>query len=156
MFKLGKTSIAELQGVNTKLIEVCLLAIADPALTVDFAVHDGLRTLIEQQAYLASGVSQTLDSKHLVQLDGTGHAVDLVPYVNGKLRWEWAPIYQVAGAVHRAAAQLKVPLTWGGCWDRPFLGLDPLALEAAVEAYAARRRVVGRKAFLDGPHWQLL
>jgi hypothetical protein len=69
----------------------------------DFAVHDGIRTLDEQKNLVQAGASQTLDSRHI-----TGHAVDLVPLINGKLRCEWEPIFRIADAVQQAAKELGI------------------------------------------------
>lgn len=156
-YTLGRRSLAELQGVHPRLVQCVHLAIKYT--DVDFGVHDGLRTLAEQRNYVARGVSTTLNSKHLPQEDGYGHAVDLVPYINGKLRWEWPPIYRIAAAMHRAATELRVPLRWGGVWDRMFpqdYTGRAVDFEAAVEGYVARRRAMGRRAFLDGPHYELV
>lgn len=154
-FELGERSRRELDGVAGSLVQVVERAIA--LTQQDFAVHDGLRTPAEQHALLARGATTTLNSKHLKQSDGFSHAVDLVPVIGGKLRWEWPAIYPIAAAMHRAATELGVRLIWGGVWDRPFLSLtgSPLALEDAVDDYAARRRAQGRRAFLDGPHYEL-
>ncbi|MBU3742387.1 MAG: M15 family metallopeptidase, partial [Candidatus Kapabacteria bacterium] len=105
-FVLGKGSLKELKGVHPDLVKVVKRAIV--LTTQDFTVHDGLRTIEEQREYVARGASTTLTSRHL-----TGHAVDLVPYINGKLRWEWPPIYAIAEAVRTAAVELDVPLRWG-------------------------------------------
>lgn len=154
-YSLGSRSLDELEGVHPKLVEVVKLAIS--VTNQDFSVHDGLRTIAEQREYVRRGVSKTMNSMHMKQPDGFGHAVDLVPYINGQLRWEWKPIFVIAAAVHYAATELEVPLTWGGCWDRAFLDLDPTpeGIEAAVNAYVARRRGLGKTAFIDGPHWQM-
>ncbi len=146
-FKLGKHSLDELQGVHPDLVAVVKKAIQ---YTVqDFSVHDGIRTLAEQQNLVARGASKTLNSRHI-----TGHAVDLVPYINGKLRWEWEPIYFIADAMRMAARELQIPLRWGGCWDRTFT--DTLeAPEDLVADYTNRRRRAGKKAFIDGPHFEL-
>ena len=119
---------------------------------------DGLRTLAEQKRYKARGVSKTLRSKHLRQRDGHGHAVDLVPYINGKLRWEWEPIYEIAAAMHLAAKELGVRLRWGGVWDLVFNDMNAATARTAkiaVNAYVGRRREAGRRAFIDGPHFEL-
>lgn len=146
-FKLGDKSIKELKGVHPDLVAVVKRAIE---LTVqDFAVHDGKRTFEEQQRYLESGASQTLDSRHL-----SGHAVDLVPYIGGKLRWEWEPIYKIAEAVRTAARELGTPLRWGGAWDVDFTQSDDNP-EDLVTDYGARRRKAGKKVFTDGPHFEL-
>lgn len=146
-FTLGARSLAELKGVHADLVAVVKRAIQ---LTVqDFSVHDGIRTVAEQQQLIAAGASQTMDSRHL-----TGHAVDLVPYVNGKLRWEWDPIYVIADAVRMAAREKGIPLRWGGAWDVDFTASDDTP-EDLVAAYVARRKKQGLRAFIDGPHYEL-
>lgn len=146
-FKLDTKSLKELDGVHADLVAVVTRAIA---LSVqDFAVHDGVRTIEEQKRMVESGAAQTMDSRHL-----TGHAVDLVPYVNGKLRWEWEPIYRIADAVRIAARELAIPLRWGAAWDIDFTTSESLP-ENIVSDYAKRRREAGKKAFLDGPHFEL-
>lgn len=153
-FVLGAKSKVELKGVHPDLVAVVRRALE--LTTVDFAVHDGLRRPEEQQRLRAAGASTTLNSRHLVGSDGFGHAVDLVPYVNGKMRWEWPLSYRIAAAVHRAASELAVDVRWGGVWDRKLLELDPRRLEAAVADYGARRRAAGaRRVFIDGPHFEL-
>ena len=46
---------------------------------MDFSVREGVRTPETQKEYVAKGVSKTMASKHLIQPDGYGHAVDLYP-----------------------------------------------------------------------------
>jgi peptidoglycan LD-endopeptidase CwlK len=146
-FKLGIHSMKELKGVHQDLVAVVERAIQ---LTVqDFAVHDGIRTMVEQKKFVANGVSKTLDSRHL-----TGHAVDLVPFVNGELRWEMTPIFHIADAVRVAANELGTPIRWGGAWDVSFTDSTDLP-EDMVEDYIARRKATGKKAFIDGPHFEL-
>jgi len=154
-YVLGRASLAELEGVHPQIVAVVRAAIQ--ITTQDFSVHDGLRTAAEQAEYVRRGVSKTMASKHMRQADGYGHAVDLVPYINGQLRWEWKPIYQIARAVRVAAAERGVKLIWGGVWDRDFEKLEPTAsgLEIAVQNYTARRRAAGKSAFIDGPHFEL-
>jgi peptidoglycan L-alanyl-D-glutamate endopeptidase CwlK len=154
-YSLGTRSLAELEGVHPKLVNVVKRAIA--ITSQDFSVHDGLRTVAEQREYVRRGVSKTMNSMHMKQPDGFGHAVDLVPYINGQMRWEWKPIFNVAAAVRQAAEELGFPLIWGGVWDRDFLDLGETAadMERAVNSYVARRRALGKTAFIDGPHWQL-
>lgn len=151
-FTLGDKSEAELKGVHPRLVAVVRRAIQLTA--QDFTVHDGVRTLEQQRANLVAGTSKTLDSKHLAQADNFGHAVDLVPWVGGKPRWEWPAIYPIAAAMRRAAEELATPLTWGGAWDIPFLSIGPTAgdMEKAVQAYTQRHP---GPDFIDGPHYQL-
>jgi peptidoglycan L-alanyl-D-glutamate endopeptidase CwlK len=154
-FVLGTASRKELHGVEPDLVRVVERAIQ--ITKQDFSVHDGLRTLQEQKRYVATGVSRTMNSKHRPQADGFGHAVDLVPYINGKLRWEWEPIYVIAAAVWQASKELGVPIRWGGAWINmsDIKSGTPGAMKAAVEAYGAVRRKAGEKAFTDGPHFEL-
>lgn len=154
-YTLGTRSRIELAGVHPDLVRAVQRAIE--ITTQDFAVHDGLRTPTEQREYVRRGVSKTMNSMHMKQADGYGHAVDLVPFINGKLRWEWKPIYEIAAAVRQAAGECGVRLIWGGVWDRPFEALEPLPdyLEKAVNAYVSRRRKAGKTVFIDGPHFEL-
>jgi peptidoglycan L-alanyl-D-glutamate endopeptidase CwlK len=154
-YALGPASRREMVGVHPKLVAVVERAIVMTA--QDFTVHDGLRTEAEQREYVRRGVSKTMASKHMKQADGFGHAVDLVPFINGQLRWEWKPIYVIAAAVRKAAIEQGVALIWGGVWDRPFEQLPgtPAEIEAAVNSYVARRRGMGKTAFIDGPHYEL-
>lgn len=146
-FVLGKRSRAELEGVHDALVKVVQRAIE--LTTQDFGVHDGMRTRAEQQDMVDRGVSQTMNSRHL-----TGHAVDLVPFIGGTLQWEWPAIYPIAVAVRTAAREQGVTIRWGGAWDVTLTDLDddPRAISAG---YVARRRAAGRRAFLDGVHYEI-
>lgn len=120
MFILGKRSRSRLHGVHEDLVIV--LATAIQRTDIDFAVIEGLRTLERQKKLLKSGASKTLKSRHL-----TGHAVDIAPYVDGEIRWDW-PLYdKLAVTVKQAAKDCGIPVEYGGDW----------------------------KSFKDGPHWQL-
>lgn len=143
MPSLGQKSLNKLVGVKPTLVSVVRRAIE--ITTQDFAVTDGVRTLETQKLLVARGASKTLNSKHL-----TGDAVDLVPYVDGSVRWEWPLVFHVAEAVRSAALELGVDLTWGGVWDRSLLSYSDLRAE--VEAYKARHP---GPDFLDGPHFEL-
>ncbi|MBL4811007.1 MAG: M15 family metallopeptidase [Rhodobacteraceae bacterium] len=163
-FSLSKKSRANLSGVHPRLIEVVELAIV---LTVqDFSVGGGARTAAEQNALYQQGRSKPgkivthkdghkHKSNHQITADGTGHAVDLVPFANGAMRWDWPLIYPVAEAMQEAASQLGVELRWGGVWDRSLaeLACSSAGLEAAVHAYTKRH---AGPDFIDGPHYEFL
>lgn len=152
MFKLGSKSLAKLVGVHPDLVSVVKRAIE--ITDQDFQVHDGVRTREFQAALVARGASKTMNSRHLPQADGLGHAVDLVPLIDGQLRWEWKPIFRIAWAVDQAATELGVRIRWGGVWDRTMdqYGGDPVAMDAAVKEYCARHP---GSDFIDGPHFEL-
>jgi len=152
-FALSARSRAELKGVHPDLVAVVGRAIV---LTVqDFTVHDGVRTLAQQKALVRTGASKTLNSRHLIRPDGFGHAVDLVPWIGGRPRWDWKPIYPIAAAMRRAAVERGVRIRWGGVWDRLLNDLPETAagLEAAVRAYCTRHP---GPDFIDGPHFELV
>lgn len=119
-FKLSALSEKRLVGVHGDLVRVVrrALQISD----LDFTVLEGLRSPERQKALVASGASKTLKSRHL-----TGHAVDLAPFIGGKVSWDWPLYYRLAESVKAAAEELETPIEWGGDW----------------------------KTFKDGPHWQL-
>lgn len=153
-YRLGSRSRQELRGVHPGLVRVVERAIC--LTTQDFSVHDGIRTEEDQRDLVRRGASKTMNSRHLRQPDGYGHAVDLVPYVGGRLRWEWPLIYPIAVAMRTAAVEEGISLRWGGVWDRPFLDLEPgttYGMRVAVEQYAARHP---GPDFLDGPHYEIL
>lgn len=98
-----------------------------------FVVTEGLRTTKRQRELVAAGASKTLRSRHL-----TGHAVDFAPLVGGEVTWKWPPFALVAAAFKRAAAELAVPISWGGDWrsfrDGPHIELDRKAYPVQKEA----------------------
>lgn len=148
-FKFGEKSLRELEGVNPRLVAVVHRALE--LSEQDFAVHDGLRTREEQAKLLEAGATWTLDSKHL-----TGEAVDLVPYINGKLRWEWEPIYTIAKAVRQAAKEINVKLCWGGAWDIHNFTNSLDTPKAISAGYIARRIAADKEPRPDGPHFELI
>lgn len=124
-FKLSEKSINKLEGVHEDLARVVKRAIE--ITSVDFMVTSGLRTLCEQKELYARGrrgiegekiVTWTMASSHL-----SGKAVDLGvvingKYVNGDTKDELALYGLVANAMLKAAAELQVPLIWGGSWTK--------------------------------------
>lgn len=152
-YSLGAKSLTELDGVNPDLVRVVKRAIEITA--VDFSVHDGIRTVEEQRRHVANGFSKTMKSKHL-----EGRAVDLVPFIEGKLRWWWPQIYQVAAAMHQAARELGVQVRWGTVWDRnlndlaPGVAPDKLPEALKLEGLAYNVRHLGSD-FPDGPHFEV-
>lgn len=119
-FHLTPTDTAKLSEVHPDLAKVVTMA-ADLTNT-PFVVWEGIRTIERQREYVERGTSWTMNSRHL-----TGHAVDLVPLVDGQPQWLWPECRLIAKAMKQAAAELQVPIEWGGDWKR----------------------------FPDGPHFQL-
>lgn len=148
MFKLSQRSIDKLAGVNPKLVAVVKRAIQ--LTTVDFGVSEGLRTLETQKKYVATGKSQTMQSKHL-----EGRAVDLVAYIDGEVCWELNVYDNIADAVAKAAKELKVPIRWGAAWNVPDITKWNGTMESAMNHYIDARRKEGKRPFIDGPHFEL-
>lgn len=145
-FVFSDTSIKRLSGVNDNLVRVVKRALQ--ITTQDFAVLEGLRTKERQAELVRKGASQTMNSRHL-----TGNAVDLVPIVNGKVSWDWKYFYPIAEAMREAAKELGVNVRWGGSWES--LNNSSAPASKLVEDYVATRRKQGKKAFTDGPHFEL-
>ena len=80
-YKLGKRSMGNLVGVHPDIGFAVNEAIKISK--QDFTVIEGVRTMARQKQLVASGASRTYASYHL-----NGLAVDLVPFVNGKLSWD--------------------------------------------------------------------
>ena len=125
-YRLTRTSLSRLEGVHPDLIRVVQHAIT--ITPIDFMVLEGLRTVERQRQLVRQGASKTMNSKHL-----TGHAVDLVPFLDtdgdgdSEVSWHWPHYHRLAPVIKDAAKECGVTLSWGGDW----------------------------RSFKDGPHWEL-
>lgn len=119
-YSLSPRSMSRLTGVHEDLKKIVLRAIQ--ITDTDFGITEGLRSKERQRKLLSAGATKTLNSRHL-----TGHAVDLVAYLDGSVSWDWPLYYKLADAMKAAAKELRIPIEWGGDW----------------------------KSFKDGPHFQL-
>jgi peptidoglycan LD-endopeptidase CwlK len=124
-FVLSQRSKSRLKGVHPDLVKVVERAIE--ITPVDFTVLEGVRSVSRQRDLVARGASKTMNSRHIPAPNGYGHAVDIAPFHNGAVSWDWPLYYQLAPAVKRAAKELGIEIEWGGDW----------------------------RSFKDGPHWQL-
>ena len=130
MFKFSNRSIDSLKGVHPRLTILMGVALQDSP--VDFTITDGVRTTEQQQKLYAQGrsapgpivtnlkgVGNEL-SKHQIQADGQGHAVDLYPYVNGKIQTDDKKnLRTIADHIKATAKRLGYNITWGGDWTNP-------------------------------------
>lgn len=126
-------SAARLATCHPLLRELMDRALADPALPHDLTVLCGHRTMQEQEAAWLSGASK-------LHWPASAHnympslAVDVAPWVDGAVSWDWPRYHEIAPVIrsawdHMAAEGLTSgwALMWGGDWPR----------------------------FPDGPHWEL-
>ena len=120
-FVFSQRSLNNLEGVHPDLVAVAHRAVE--MTTVDFVIIEGLRTVGRQKELFKSGASRTMNSRHL-----TGHAIDIVPWIDGQIRWDWPAFYPVAKAFKAASKELNIPIIWGGDWesfrDGPHFELD--------------------------------
>lgn len=124
--QLNKRSLDNLVGVHPDLVRV--VHRGAETTSVNFIVTEGVRTLARQKQLVASGASQTLNSRHIPGGPANlSHAIDVAAVVGGQVRWDW-PLYEKIAVAMKLAAQLEgVLVEWGGDW----------------------------RSFKDGPHYQL-
>lgn len=138
-YKLSQKSLERLNGVHPSL--VFLVQSAMETQIMDFSVNEGVRTLDRQKDLVSKGASKTMKSKHLVQSDGYGHAVDLYPYpidmeaVNRNNAVEIVRFGVLAGIIKSLAWTHGIEIEWGGDFDSDGQTLD--------------------STFFDAPHIQL-
>lgn len=149
MYQLSNKSLNNLKGVHPDLVKVVKRALE--LSQTDFSVIEGVRTTERQAQLVAEKRSQTMNSKHLVQSSGYGHAVDLVPY---PVNWKLFSFHPIAEAMRKASKELNIRVRWGGAWidltrtDKP--------VNELIEDYSKARRKVGNKVFIDAPHFELV
>lgn len=156
-FTLSKASRARMEGVHPDLVRVVERAIT--LTKVDFKVIEGVRSREQMMVNYGKGrtvaqlaakgipakyaqpraakvtwLADPFNSKHAVQKDGYGHAVDclIAPY-----DWKEGPGWKLMYEAFMRAAQIEnVRVRWGRDWDED--------------------GVIGEKGETDGPHFELI
>lgn len=138
MASFGNQSLNTLKGIHPDLVKVMKAAIVNTP--VDFTITDGVRTTAQQQALYAKGrtkpggIVTNADgvknkSNHQVKSDGYCYAVDLYPYVNGKIDFndKMNNLSMIASHIKSVAKSMSIKITWGGDFksilDRPHFEL---------------------------------
>lgn len=147
-FKLSGRSLKNLDGIDTRLIEVVHYAIG--VSRIDFGVTEGLRTIERQRELVAAGASQTMNSKHI-----QGKAVDLVAYIGTRVSWELNLYDDIADAMKLAATEIGVPIRWGAAWHLDDIRNWDGTMQDAMDDYINVRRSQGKRPFIDGPHFEI-
>lgn len=133
-YRFSQRSLSRLQTCHPDLQLLMVEALADPECPCDMSVLCGYRGEEEQNAAYASGASKLKfpQSRHN---QTPSLAVDVAPYINGAISWEWEHYYPLAAHIKGTWQRLEQrelttgnhSLSWGGDWS----------------------------SFKDGPHWQL-
>lgn len=138
MAVLGNRSLQSLQGIHPDLVRVMQEAIKETP--IDFTITDGVRTTAQQKALYAKGrtapggIVTNADgvkkkSNHQVKTDGYCYAVDLYPYINGRVDYpdKGDNLRAIAAHILATAKCLGVNVVWGGNFksilDRPHFEL---------------------------------
>lgn len=153
-FNLSNRSKGKLEGVHPDMVAVVERAIE--LTKVDFGVTYGVRTVEEQEKLVASGRSQTMKSKHLIQDTGYSHAVDVVAYDGSEVVWEINVYDDICDAFKEAAIEHGVAIKWGAAWSEGDIRTYEGTAEDAMNNYIDLRRSQGRRPFIDGPHFELM
>lgn len=148
-FLIDPTSVKNMTGVHPDLCRVVRDCAANGALPFVFVVTQGLRTMAQQKQAVASGHSQTLQSRHLV-----GCAVDLAVLTDGKISWGWMPYYTLADQMRAAGIRCGIPLRWGGQWRALMADYTEPAIQESA-AYVTAAKADAAPILLDGPHYEL-
>lgn len=125
MFSFSKKSSDRLKGVNPILANLAREVIRISP--VDFGISQGVRTVDEQRKLYNQGrstpgkiVTNTMKSKHLIQKDGYGGAIDIACYINGEVTWSEKYYFEVADVFKRRADELGIDILWGGDFKGDF------------------------------------
>lgn len=120
-FRFSQRSENNLNGVKPALVNVIRRALE--LTPVDFIVIEGMRTQARQKELVATGKSQTMNSRHL-----TGNAVDIIP-VN--TTWNIEEFKPLLKAVKQAADEQGLKLRFGINWKNdPSLPIETRFIDA--------------------------
>jgi peptidoglycan LD-endopeptidase CwlK len=124
LYALSQTSLEQMRGVQPLVCACACIAIRTSPIDFGIRAGGGLRTEADQAALYAQGrtapgkiVTWTMNSKHRRQVDGFGHALDLIAFIDGKAVWTEEPYYAISKAMFDAAKLVGVELRWGGTFD---------------------------------------
>lgn len=142
--EFSKSSLSKLKGVHPDLVRVVMRCAKDwKDKQFTFGITCGVRTIEEQKILVKKGASRTMNSRHIPAKNGFSHAVDVVAFIDGDLKWDWSLYIRIANAMKAAAIAENVPVEWGGTWK--------LINNVKSNLSAANLS----KTFPDGPHYQL-
>lgn len=120
-FQFSRKSLNKMGGIHPDLKRLCMEVIAHSP--IDFGIISGIRTDLEQAKLWAQGrtlpgkiVTWVQKSKHQIQPDGYGHAIDFACYMDGVITWSNKYYYEVADEFKRQSKLLNIPIVSGVDW----------------------------------------
>lgn len=135
MFKYSKKSLDKLNTCHPDIQKILKEAIK----YYDITILEGVRTKERQEELVRTGMSKTMDSKHLAQSDGHSHAVDCALWPidwNDRDRFVFLQGYLKGLADSmKASGQITHTLRLGVDWDS----------DGNIKEHS----------FFDGPHIEL-
>lgn len=113
-FKFSNRSKSNLQECHFSLQLIIREALSYGIM--DFTIIEGHRPKDLQEKYFREGKSKVHypNGKHNKV---PSEAVDIVPYIDGKINWEKEHCCVLAGIVLSASSKLEIPIRWGGAWS---------------------------------------
>jgi len=117
MYKLSKRSKDNLKGVHPDLIRI-----VDRAIQItpyDFGINEtSVRTKFRQEVLVATGKSQSINSRHVAENNecGVSCAIDINVYNKDGLTWDISYYRRVAQAFVTAAIELNIQIELGILW----------------------------------------
>lgn len=93
----------------------------------DHSLLRGIRDVEQQREYVRQGLSKTMDSRHLPgggyqpndpDYPDRSYAVDVAPFINGKVSYNHKEVAHFMGYVQRVADEMGIAIRWGGDWDK--------------------------------------
>lgn len=101
-------------GVDKRLVKLMSDTVKNNPLPKGYSIkiNEGVRSLSKQRSFVASGASQTMNSKHL-----DGNALDVAIYDDkGVYSKNFADYRKVANVTKKLAQERGLNMTWGGDW----------------------------------------
>lgn len=114
-YSFGSSSMARLGTCDPRLQVVMKAAIAQGIM--DMTVTEGHRDQETQDRYFREGKSR-VQFPHGKHNSYPAKAVDVAPFVGGKLSYDQRHCCHMAGVILGIAASLGVGIRWGGNWDQ--------------------------------------
>ena len=113
--RLSRKSIDRLATCEPELHKLAVLALKYSP--YDFGITEGVRDIDTQRKYVEEGKSQTMNSRHLPNVNGLSEAFDFCVYGKDGLTWDKGHFRKVAQAFIRASIELGIDIEFGGLWQ---------------------------------------